>query len=741
MNTENTSVDFCSASWLRRRRIVTANTPFPANDPQFIQKKLRELSTLAEMNEKIHSTMDLDRLLQILVEKAVIGVNFERGLIYLVEGAFLRCVAFLDRVKREQASRVKDWVGFRMDETAIEVLCVQEGRPMYVQNARKDERVSKKFLKITDTEEYCVVPLLGRSTVLGVLTGDKFYSRKPILPEDMDTLQLFAGHISLAIENATLYEEKERFNQALEAKVAERTSELALANKQLSDKMKELSTLFEMSKLLGKSLHTEAVSKHILSMIRHLGHQCAIHLHVQGKAGPVYQDGLDEKYEAVATIPLERDMKKRLSARTDPVSIPGLRSKTWPSSLLQYLGECGIRSGLLSPLRSKEALMAVLAIYASEPDFFREDQKRFFSAFAQQAGLALENALIFQEVLDQKNHMETLTKRLEEENVCLREKIKANLKRNFVVGKSPAMNEVMDLVRKVGPTSATVILYGETGTGKELVANAIHELGPRKNAPIIKVNCAAIPDDLLESELFGHEKGAFTGAHERRIGMFQLGQNGTIFLDEIGDLSLKTQTKLLRVLQEQEVQPLGAKLPVRVDVRVIAATNKDLKKKIQDESFRSDLYYRLNVFPIHLPPLRERRQDIPELVEFFLRKYAYLRPTRAKLDQTAMEVFLKYSWPGNIRELENIIERLMIIARDDVVTAKDLPVELWEKPRARMDVKPLGEAIEEFKKDMVAHVLFLAGGKKSKAAEMLGLPSSNFSRLLKELGMRQKLSK
>ena len=198
---------------------MTAHIPDPVKDPQFIEKKLRELSTLAEMNEEIHSTMDLDRLLQILVEKAVIGVNFERGLIYLLEGSFLRCVASLDRVKREQASRIKDSVGFRMDETAVEVLCVQKAEPMYVQNAKEDERVNRKFLKITDTEEYCVVPLLGRSAVLGVLTGDKFYSRKPIVPEDIETLQLFAGHISLAIENAKLYEEKKRFGQALEAKV------------------------------------------------------------------------------------------------------------------------------------------------------------------------------------------------------------------------------------------------------------------------------------------------------------------------------------------------------------------------------------------------------------------------------------------------------------------------------------------------------------------------------------------
>jgi len=703
--------------------------PDPVKDPQFIEKKLRELSTLAEMNQEIHSTMDLERLLQILVQKAVIGVNFERGLIYLLEGSFLRCVAFLDRVRPEQASRIKDSIGFRMDETAVEVLCVQERVPVYVQDARTDERVSRKFLKITDTREYCVAPLLGRSSVLGVLTGDKFYSKKPILPEDIQTLELFAGHIGLAIENAILYEEKKRFGELLEGRVAERTSELAHANERLSFKMKELSTLFEMSKLLGKSLHAEAVSKHILVMIKNLGHPCAMHLRLPGNGGAVLQDGLDDGYGKLAAAPVEKFCEERLSSTNEPVPIPDLRSNIWPSLFLRYLGDRSIQSMLLAPLRAREGLMAVLAIYAARPDFFGKDQIGFFSAFAQQASLALENALTFQAVLDRKNH-------LEEENVSLREKIKAGLKRRFIVGKSPAMNEVMDLVRKVGPTMATVILYGETGTGKELTANAVHELSPRKDGPLIKINCAAIPDDLLESELFGHEKGAFTGAYERRIGMFQLAQKGTIFLDEIGDLTMKTQTKLLRVLQEQEVQPLGAKSPVLVDVRVIAATNKDLRKKMEERSFRPDLYYRLNVFPIHLPPLRERTMDIPELVEFFLGKYAYLKRSPVRLDESAMKVFLRYPWPGNIRELENIIERLLIIARSDVVTAIDLPGEMREAQRDSRDVKPLGLAMEEFKREMVVHVLALAGGKKSKAAEMLGLPRSNFSRLLKQLGMR-----
>jgi transcriptional regulator with PAS, ATPase and Fis domain len=297
------------------------------------------------------------------------------------------------------------------------------------------------------------------------------------------------------------------------------------------------------------------------------------------------------------------------------------------------------------------------------------------------------------------------------------------------------MSEVMDLVYKVAPTSTTVIVYGETGTGKELIANAIHEISPRKDAPLIKINCAAIPDDLLESELFGYEKGAFTGALNKRVGMFELAQDGTIFLDEIGDLSPKTQTKILRVLQEQEIQPIGSKSVFKVDVRIIAATNKNLKKRIDENRYRSDLYYRLNVFPIQLPALRERKDDISELVKFFLNKYAHLRIGRMTIDQDVYDAFFSYHWPGNIRELENIIERLMIISKRNLITKEDLPKEFSVKSHSKACFIPLRDAVFDFKKDMVECALAEAGGKKAKAAELLGLPRSNFSRLLKTLGM------
>jgi transcriptional regulator with PAS, ATPase and Fis domain len=252
---------------------------------------------------------------------------------------------------------------------------------------------------------------------------------------------------------------------------------------------------------------------------------------------------------------------------------------------------------------------------------------------------------------------------------------------------------------------------------------------------MIKVNCAAIPEALLESELFGHEKGAFTGAHQRKIGMFQLAQGGTLFMDEIGDISLKTQTKLLRVLQENEIQPLGLKNIIKVDVRVIAATNKDLKKLIQDETFRSDLFYRLNVFPITVPSLRDRREDIPMLVDFFLAKYAHIKKSKVGIDQNVIQIFLKYLWPGNIRELENIIERLMIISGPGRISVKDLPKELSMDTPGGLSVRPLKEAVFDFKIELVRRALAESAGKKAGAASMLGMPKSNFSRLLRQLGI------
>jgi len=313
------------------------------------------------------------------------------------------------------------------------------------------------------------------------------------------------------------------------------------------------------------------------------------------------------------------------------------------------------------------------------------------------------------------------------ENRELREQLREKFKVDFIVSASRQMEEALNLVRRVAPSPATVLILGESGTGKELIARAIHYSSPRADRAFIKVSCAVLPENLLESELFGHEKGAFTGAVARRIGRFEQADKGSIFLDEIGDLSPSLQMKLLRVLQEKEFERLGSNQTIKTDVRVIAATNQNLEEAIKRGTFREDLYYRLNVVTISLPPLRERREDLPVLMEHFLKKYNQenKRDVTA-ISKEAKELLMRYDYPGNVRELENIIERAVVLCRGDTMTTQDLPLNLreskteiaLEEARKRRD---LPETLEEVERYLITQALERSGGVQTKAAEELGI--------------------
>jgi transcriptional regulator with PAS, ATPase and Fis domain len=289
------------------------------------------------------------------------------------------------------------------------------------------------------------------------------------------------------------------------------------------------------------------------------------------------------------------------------------------------------------------------------------------------------------------------------------------------------MEEVMGLVARVAPSQTTILIRGESGTGKELIANAIHYASPRSEKPWVKVSCAAIPETLLESELFGHEKGAFTGATQRRIGRFEEANGGSIFLDEIGDLSPSTQVKLLRVLQGKEFQRLGSNLPLKTDVRVIAATHRNLEEAIQKDLFREDLYYRLNVISIVLPSLSERREDIPLLIDYFLKKYSEEnQKTITDISKEARSLLLRYPYPGNVRELENLIERAVVLCRGELITTQDLPFHLKEEKSEKLwepskKEKSLPESLEEIERDSILNALHQHQGVQTKAAESLGI--------------------
>jgi two-component system response regulator AtoC len=309
-----------------------------------------------------------------------------------------------------------------------------------------------------------------------------------------------------------------------------------------------------------------------------------------------------------------------------------------------------------------------------------------------------------------------------------------------IVGKSKKIREIFGIIEKVLKTDATVFISGESGTGKELIARAIHFNSPRKQKPFIPINCAGIPENLLESELFGHEKGAFTDATNQRLGMFELANEGTLFLDEISGLRLDVQANLLRALEEKEIRRLGGTKIIRVDVRIISATNIDLKQAVQEGKFRQDLYYRLNVVPIYLAPLRERKEDIPLLVDYFLQKYNQVfRKKIEGLTKESLGYLINYDWPGNVRELKNVIERLVALKDEGVITPKDLPFDIFIKSSLVKSFPAEGglkEASKDFQKEYIEAVLERVGGNQVKAAKILGIHRNALFNKMKSLGLK-----
>jgi formate hydrogenlyase transcriptional activator len=407
----------------------------------------------------------------------------------------------------------------------------------------------------------------------------------------------------------------------------------------------------------------------------------------------------------------------------------------------------GIQSMCVVPLVLQAKCIGLLSIVSQQRDRYSDEDAFFLQDVANQVALAVQNMQSYQEIAG-------LKARLEKENVYLREELRAEHNFEEIVGNSPALLKVLHAVEQVAPTNSTVLIYGETGTGKELVARAIHSRSPRNGRALVSVNCSAISAGLVESELFGHMKGAFTGALERRIGRFELANGGTIFLDEIGELCLETQVKLLRVLQEHEFEPVGSSRPLLVDVRVIAATNRNLHEAVEAGRFRSDLFYRLNVFPIELPPLRERRSDIPQLVAFCLSRFSQRLGKKIHgVSRESMENLMNYPWPGNIRELQNVIERAIIVSAEPtlrldrdlmpvVPAAKGTEAPETDAPEDRQadleSPKPL-LTLDEVERNHIRAALQHAGGVvdgPKGAARILNLHPNTLRHRMDKLGIK-----
>ena len=374
-------------------------------------------------------------------------------------------------------------------------------------------------------------------------------------------------------------------------------------------------------------------------------------------------DGLLEagSFKAGISVPLDGTITSHVFQTGKPWV--GTREQAGTFFSRQLLFAEPFSAGCVLPLAGRNRVVGTLGLVRAEHHPYSKDELDFLTQVSSQIAIAVENALAHREI-------STLKDKLDQEKLYLEDEIRCELNFDQIVGHSPALRRVLELVQTVAPSDSTVLLLGETGTGKELVARAIHDHGRRKDRTFVKLNCAAIPTGLLESELFGHEKGAFTGAINQKVGRLELADQGTLFLDEVGDVPPEIQPKLLRALQEREFERLGSTRTKKVDARLVAATNRDLESMMAAREFRSDLYYRLNVFPIRIPPLRERREDIPLLVSYFVQKYArQMHKQIEMIPAAAMKKLIEWEWPGNIRELQNFIERAVILTRGRALEA------------------------------------------------------------------------
>jgi formate hydrogenlyase transcriptional activator len=408
-----------------------------------------------------------------------------------------------------------------------------------------------------------------------------------------------------------------------------------------------------------------------------------------------------------------------------PVVTTGVDFVRFPSPLYRKYADLGIHSSCSIPLAGANGMSGVLDLARRSGEPFTEDEVDLLVQVARQIAIATENALAYRELSQIKDKLAT-------EKLYLEDEIRFDQNLGNMIGEGPAFQAVLRAIQVVAPTDATVLIEGETGTGKELVARALHDLSGRSKRSFIKVNCAAIPATLLESELFGHEKGSFTGAFAQKIGRFELAHQGTLFLDEVGEIPLELQSKLLRAIQEQELERLGGNRTIRVDVRFVAATNRDLKQMVDEGKFRSDLYYRLHVFPLTVPPLRERKEDIPLLIRYFTQKHAKRmnRPIES-IPSTAIEALTNYEWPGNIRELQNVIERSVILSPGRV-----LQIALPETAKSSFPSLRTPRFEESAERERILGALRESDGKVSGpngAAARLGLRRTTLQSRMKKL--------
>ncbi len=601
----------------------------------------------------------------------------------------------------------------------------QNQEPLVTSLETHDARFSKfqEILKKYGVQRVCTLPLTTAHSKVGTLS---FGSKAPDIytTEEVHFLSVVAEQIALAFDNALHFDASQA------------------SQEQLQKKNERLGLLLELTNHVVSNLEFRDLLRAVAASTRRvmscdgagitLPDSDNTHLRIYAMDFPFSDESVQEE----SLIPIDEDLSGAVF-RT---------GKLWCGSVqearrlgMKDTAQAEVGTVCILPLVSRGRVLGLFGVVKYQDNAFNSDDMEFLTQIGNQVAIAVENALAFGQIRELKD-------KLAQEKLYLEDEIRSEMNFAQIVGKSASLRRVLKHVETVAPTDSTVLIYGDTGTGKELIARAIHDLSPRRSKPFVKLNCAAIPMGLLESELFGHEKGAFTGAIAQRIGRFEVANGGTIFLDEIGEVPLELQTKLLRVLQEREFERLGSSRTLRTDARLIAATNRDLEAMVAEQKFRSDLFFRLNVFPVHVPPLRERQGDIPLLVRHFTQQFSRrMNRVIETIPSAAMDALCRYHWPGNIRELQNVIERAVIISSGPVlsVDVTDLkfpkagPPE--EKPSAPKSTNgALHDVLEETERQQILKALkecnWVVAGPNGAAAH-LAMKRSTLQLRMQKLGI------
>jgi formate hydrogenlyase transcriptional activator len=572
----------------------------------------------------------------------------------------------------------------------------------------------KEILSELNIGSTCTLPLTTPHRRFGVI---EFGSSRPNAypEEEVSFLSLVADHVALTIEGAMNFEEAQH------------------AHADLQNNNERLKLLLDLTNHIVSNLDLRHLLRAISASVRRVMKCDAVGVmlpNLEGSHLRVYAQDFPEGKgytKEDVLIPIDGTPPGIAFSTGKPLSGKLQDFPSFDAEAMNPGKAEGFKSACFAPLISRNHVLGLLGMGRFDENPLTQDDVDFVVQIASQVAVAVENALAYGEIAELKD-------RLAQEKLYLEDEIRGEMDFEGIVGQSTALRHVLELVETVAPSDSTVLLLGETGTGKELIARAIHERSRRKDRTLVKLNCAAIPTGLLESELFGHEKGAFTGAVSQKVGRLELADKGTLFLDEVGDIPPELQPKLLRALQEREFERLGNSRTMKVDMRLVAATNRDLEKMVTNHEFRSDLYYRLNVFPIRIPPLRERPEDIPLLVRYFAQKYAQrMEKEIESIPAAAIKKLTQWHWPGNIRELENFIERAVILSR-----GATLEVPLTElKSGATRPVPPAGTR-EWNEREEIMRVLKNAEGRvggADGAAARMGIKRTTLISRMKKLGI------